>query len=322
MAYYLGFDAGGTKTECALAQDETVLACATGGTIKVMRASYEQAQAHLDELLQAIVAQTGIDLHAVSRTCVGLAGISVPRVADFVRQALHARVGGEVLLAGDEEIALDAAFRGGAGVLVIAGTGSNLIARSRAGQLIHIGGWGPVVADEGSGNWIGKQAVRAIFDALDRDETTLLQDAIMREWHLPDIGSLIDCANQSPGPDFSKLTAIVVECAQQGDLHAKRILYQAGEDLGMYAALALRRVRALEPQDARASAASHELPEIAFIGSVLRHVAQVRDAMCAAVRREFPHVSVRMEAVNAVEGALWRAREAFLLANNSPSTRR
>ena len=40
-------------------------------------------------------------------------------------------------------------------------------------KLVHVGGWGPVLADEGSGVWIGKQAVRAIFDALDHDETTL-----------------------------------------------------------------------------------------------------------------------------------------------------
>ena len=67
---------------------------------------------------------------------------------------------GDILLAGDEEIALDAAFSGGAGVLVVAGTGSNLIGRAGDGRLIHVGGWGPVLADEGLGK-LDRKAGRA-----------------------------------------------------------------------------------------------------------------------------------------------------------------
>ncbi len=37
---------------------------------------------------------------------------------------------GELILLGDVEIALDAAFHGGAGVLVLAGTGSNVAGRT------------------------------------------------------------------------------------------------------------------------------------------------------------------------------------------------
>ena len=242
MAYYLGLDAGGTQTECALADDEAVLAHATAGSIKTMHVPVEQAEENLDELLRAVSGQSGVSLDSILCTCVGLAGISVPRIADWTRQALASRVSGEILLAGDEEIALDAAFPGGAGVLVVAGTGSNIIGRSITGQIIHVGGWGPVLADEGSGSWIGKQAVRAIFDALDRGETTLLLERILHQWGLTDIGSLIDRANQLPGPDFSALTRIVAECARQGDRCASQVLGKAGQALGMCAVLAAQRV--------------------------------------------------------------------------------
>ncbi len=301
MAYYLGLDAGGTKTECALAHDGTILARAASGTIKVMRTSAEEAENNLNALLQAVSTQSGISLDAISCTCVGLAGISVSRVAEWVRQALRARVSGAVLLSGDEVIALDAAFFGGPGVLVMAGTGSNIIARSTEGHLIHVGGWGPALADEGSGNWIGKQAVRAVFDALDRDEPTLLLEKIMETWNLPDIASLIDLANQSPGPDFSKLTPLVVDCTQRGDGYAQRVLQEAGEKLGLYTVLALRRLQAAEM-------ANNKLPEVAFTGSILRHIAPVREAMCSTILREVPGVRIQAHAVDPVEGALWRAR--------------
>ena len=307
MAYYLGLDAGGTKTECALAHDSTILARATAGTIKLMRASTEEAEHNLDSLLQSVSTQAGVMLSSITCTCVGLAGISVPRIADWVRQSLHARVSGDVLLSGDEVIALDAAFPGSAGVLVMAGTGSNIVARSSQGDLIHVGGWGPAVADEGSGNWIGKQAVRAIFDAMDRNETTLLLPAVLSVWELPDVGSLIDRANQSPSPDFSKLTPVVVHCAEQKDPYAQRILQQAGKDLGTYALLALQRAHVLEP-------AQVALPEIAYTGSVLRHIAPVRESMFATIRLEVPGVVLQAKAVDPVEGALWRARQHSSLA--------
>ena len=301
MAYYMGLDAGATKTDCALAEDDTILARAAGGTIKTLQASPREAAENLDALLKNIAAQSGVSLDSITCTCVGLAGYSVPRVLEWARQALRARVGGEILLLGDHEIALDAAFHGGAGVLVVAGTGSNIIARTDAGQLIHVGGWGPVVADEGSGNWIGRQAVRAIFDALDRDEATTLLERVFDYWELSDVGGLIELVNQSPGPDFSKLAPLVVECAGQKDPRASRVLQQAGNALGMYAALAAQRVQAIEPENT-------PLPEVAFTGSVLQHIAAVRDAMCATLRRELRDVRIQMTPVESVRGALWRAR--------------
>lgn len=302
MTYYLGLDAGGTRTECALAQDDTILARASGGTIKILRTSTADAEKSLEDLLQSVSRQSGVALDSIACTCVGLSGFSVSWVADWVRQALHARLSGDVLLAGDEEIALDAAFSGGAGVLVVAGTGSNLIGRSRDGRVIHVGGWGPALADEGAGSWIGKQAVRAIFDALDRDATTLLLKKVLQAWVLPDVGSLIDRANQIPEPDFSGLTPIVVECAQLGDAYATGVLKRGGEFLGMFAALAVQRVRKLD-------GASAAPCEVAFTGSILRQIAPVREAMFAAIRHEIPAVRIRTEAVDSVQGALWRARQ-------------
>lgn len=308
MAYYLGLGAGGTKTECAIAHDRVILARATSGTIKIMRASTEEAGQNLDSLLQAAATQSGISLNSIACTCVGLAGISVPRIAEWARHALRARVSGEILFSGDEEIALDAAFFGCPGVLVIAGTGSNIIVRSSEGKLIRVGGWGPTLADEGSGNWIGKQAVRAVFDALDHDEPTLLLKNIMETWNLPGLSSLIDLANQSPSPDFSNLTPVVVNCAQQGDSYAQRVLRQAGEHLGTFAALALHRLQSVE--HAKLDRANVELPQIAFTGSILRRITSAREAMCATLRREVPGASIRTTAVDPVEGALWRARHS------------
>ncbi len=303
MAYFLGLDAGATRTRCVLADNDKILARASSGTIKIMHRTVADVQKNLDDLLREVAAESGISLHSIACTCVGLAGISVPRVADWVRNELHARVSGDILLVSDGTIALDAAFSGGAGVIVAAGTGSNVIGRASDGRVAQVGGWGPVVADEGSGTWIGKRAVRAVFDALDRDEETLLMKKIQEAWALPSIRNLVDVVNRIPGPEFSQLTPVVVECAQRGDPDAIRILEEAGEYLGMYAVLAAKRVMKMESQGAA-------LPEAAFTGSVLSEIAPVRKAMIAYLLRELPGIRIRMEAVDPVLGALWRARSA------------
>ena len=155
MSYFLAIDAGGTKTQCLLADETRVLARATTGTVKLMRIGEAEATAQLKAMLAEVAATAGVSLDQVTRTCFGLAGISGPAVRAWADKSIAELVGGELLLCGDEEIALDAAFAGGPGILVVAGTGSNAIGRSVTGEIFGAGGWGPVLGDEGSGTWIG-----------------------------------------------------------------------------------------------------------------------------------------------------------------------
>jgi glucosamine kinase len=168
MPLYLAVDAGGTKTRCLLADASRVLARASTGTVKLMRVSEAEAEARLRAMLDQVASAAGVSLDHVTRTCFGLAGLSSPAVRAWATRAVSANVGGSLLLCGDEEIALDAAFAGGPGILVIAGTGSNAIGRAPGGSLFGAGGWGPVLGDEGSGYWIGLAAIRAALRVQDR----------------------------------------------------------------------------------------------------------------------------------------------------------
>src|ERR1700722_1177577 len=125
MKYYLALDVGGTKTDYALADETREIARVRTGTIKRMRADDATATGHLESALEELTSISGISMHEIQRTCIGTAGESVPLVADWLRTAFATRVSGELLLLGDVEIALDAAFPGQPGIVAIAGTGSN-----------------------------------------------------------------------------------------------------------------------------------------------------------------------------------------------------
>ncbi len=301
MSFFLAVDAGGTKTDYLLADDTRLLARVQTGTIKRMRTDNDTAVANLDSALSQLSSSTGIAMSRVTRTCIGTAGETVPLVADWLRESFNDRVAGQLILLGDVEIALDAAFPGGRGVVVIAGTGSNVAGRTASGRLTSAGGWGPALADQGSGHRIGHEALRALFLAHDEGHSTLLLPAILSFWELTSLDHLVAYANVLPAPDFSRLTALVLDCANQGDALARSVLQREGEDLAYLVRLVMRRLR-LESKD------DTWVPSLAFAGSIMEKVAPVRNALIAAVKREFPSTITLDGVVDPISGALWHAR--------------
>jgi N-acetylglucosamine kinase-like BadF-type ATPase len=305
MAYFLGLDAGGTKTTCALADDTQVLAREIGGSIKPLRVTIEQAQQNLAALLNKIGKQSSVDLSTISASCIGAAGARLPQTDGWMRQILSQCASGEIVVCGDEEIALDAAFPGATGVLAMAGTGSNVMGRTSRGEMLNVGGWGPVLGDQASGHWIGVQALRSACRARDFGQPTLILDRAIRHWSANSLDEIVDIGNRTPPPDFSQLAPIVFECAEQGDAVALTVLELGGRILGEDAVEAFRHVRNLDP-DA-------PVPGIAYTGSILEKVGFVRQSMIETIHRSLPSVYILPEAVDPIQGALWRARQAIKL---------
>jgi N-acetylglucosamine kinase-like BadF-type ATPase len=307
MSLFLAIDAGGTKTQCLIADGERVLARASTGTVKLMRVSEQEATARLQAMLAEVAVAAGVSLGQVTRTCFGLAGVSGPAVQAWARRTVTAVVAGELILYGDEEIALDAAFAGGPGILVIAGTGSNAIGRSASGEHFGAGGWGPVLGDEGSGYWIGRESIRAALRAQERTGVGGVSSCLLREierhWELGSVAELVAMANQrtfsggaSP-PDFAALAPVVARCAERGDALAAGILERAGEELAELVSVVFHKMHAGPTEIG-----------VAFTGSVLAQIATVRGAMVARLAVAVPSARVRDAAVDPLDGALLRAR--------------
>jgi len=305
MPYFLAIDAGGTKTTALLADESRVLARSSTGTIKVLRTTEQTAEARLTALLEELSAKAGVPLTKITRTCIGAAGASVDAVRRWSQETLERHVGGDVLVCGDEEIALDAAFPGMPGILVIAGTGSIVLGRCSDGSLHTAGGWGPVLGDEGSGYWIGVEAIRTALRAQDRQVNSCLLADIQRHWKLDSLQALIEMANRQPVPDFSSLARVVSDCAAGGDGLALSLLQRAGMELADTISLVHSKMMAEgcdEPAGAKTTIG------VAYTGSVLAHIAPVREAMAFVLKKSMPHAVVMDAPVDALDGALWRAR--------------
>lgn len=290
MAYLLGIDAGGSKTEAALSDGVRVLARAQGESVKVLRVPEVIAEARLEELLERLSTQAHVALREVTATCAGASGASVPRVKEWLEWTLIKMTSGRVEVCGDEEIALDAAFEGGPGALVIAGTGSNAVARDALGRMFRAGGWGPAIGDEGSGVWIGREAVRRAAREKDERGESALMKVLMHAWGCETVDELVARAHGEA--DWAALAPAVGRAARDGDELARIILRHAGEELAWLAAMMAQQAR---------------VTEIAWTGNVLARIDGVGAAMQAALSREVPGVRLMDEPADSVMGALWRA---------------
>jgi glucosamine kinase len=306
MQVFLGVDAGGTKTTFVLGDAERELARVRTGTIKRMKADAAIAEANLLDGLRQIEEKTGVAPREIARCCIGTAGETVHLVTDWLREAFAKYVGGKLVIVGDVEIALDSAFFGQRGVLVLAGTGSNTAGRAATGKIVRAGGWGPALADQGSGHFIGLEVLRRGFLAIDqRRGSRILEDA-MRHWKLGSLAELIEFANANPAPEYSRLAPLVVSAAGEGDTVACEVLEQGGRDLAMLAGLVIEHIRAVE----NAAGIPFSAPAVAVAGSILEKVDLLRKALTDSLRERYAEIVVLDQVADPPAGALWAARQA------------
>ncbi len=301
MPYYLGIDGGGTKTTCVVGDATTLIATTTAGPSNIVRVGEAETRESLHRAVRQTCAAAGISPEQVSRTCVGGSGAARPELAVIVREILAEILSTPIDVVGDMEIALEAAFHAGPGVIVIAGTGSIAYGRDRQGRTLRAGGWGFEIGDEGSAHWIGRAAVNALLRASDRSPAAAqssLADGLLKTWQVSSLSDLARAANSTPPPDFASLFRAVVESNNE---LARQVLSNAGRELAEIADTVMGR---LFPQDQTGSV------PVAMIGGVFRHSDVVREVFYNELRRLDARSLINSHVVEPVEGALQMARRA------------
>jgi N-acetylglucosamine kinase-like BadF-type ATPase len=303
MAYFAGIDGGGSKTAAAVGDDLKVLGRATAGASKIARVGEAEAAHAIEIALEEACRQSNIDRNQLQRICIGLAGAARSEVVQAVSRIMREIVRSPVDVVGDMVIALQAAFGDGEGAIVIAGTGSICFGRDQRGTTARAGGWGSIISDEGSGEWIGRRAVALALRAHDAGRHTALLPALFTAWKAGTRDQISTIANANPPPDFSQLFPHVLEAEQAGDSLAIQILTEAGTEL---AALAEIVIRKLWPGGRAAN--------LRLTGGVFQNSQRVRETFASALKTDFPQIKIEHEEVEPVLGALALARRAAMEA--------
>jgi glucosamine kinase len=292
MPLYLGIDAGGTKTDCAVSNGAELLGQATGASCKLARVGKERGRENLQAVIRQATQAAGIEASTIQHVCIGMSGASLAEAVHWAQQTIRELIpGSTIYVAGDHVIAHRAAFGTSPGVLVISGTGSIAFGRNQNGETARAGGWGPNVSDEGSAFWVGREAVTAALHAFDFGNANGLLATIAESWKVaPE--EVIRMANASE-PRFPELAGPVVNAAEQGDDTARAIMERAGQALAGLASAVIKR---LWP--------SGGVVPVALAGGVLQGSSLVRHAFREAMKAEQPQAAVSFAFVRPVLGAL------------------
>ncbi|HEY2117345.1 MAG TPA: BadF/BadG/BcrA/BcrD ATPase family protein [Candidatus Angelobacter sp.] len=292
MPLYLGIDAGGTKTDCAVSNGAELLGQATGASCKLARVGKVRGRENLQTVIRQATQAAGVEASTIQHVCIGMSGASMAEAVHWAQQTIRELIpDSTIYVAGDHVIAHRAAFGTSPGVLVISGTGSIAFGRNQSGETARAGGWGPNVSDEGSAFWVGREAVTAALHAFDFGNANGLLATIAESWKVaPE--EVIRMANASE-PRFPELAGPVVNAAEQGDDVARAIMERAGAALAGLASAVIKR---LWP--------SGGVVPVALAGGVLQGSQMVRHAFREAMKAEQPQAAVSFAFVRPVLGAL------------------
>ncbi len=311
----LGLDVGGTTTRALVADlsgDRLGYGTAAGGN----------PTAHtVDTAVEAIgtavrAALANLDPARVRTATIGLAGgakLTEPAAAARFDAMWHAAG-----LRCDYHVVSDAlvAFAAGTpepdGTVLIAGTGAiaTHVVNRRSVRIADGHGW--LLGDDGSGFWLGRQAVRHTLRTLDRDGersplvravlTTVLGSEEVAPHPRVTVNALINAVTAQPPVTLSRLAPLVIRTAAS-DPAAHRIVTEAAAHL-------VETVATVRPADARSP--------IVFAGSVLTGAvpsspteddagdSPVARSVRATLTQRWPDAEVRI-ARDGAGGAAWLA---------------
>ncbi|NUQ92379.1 MAG: hypothetical protein HOQ26_05615 [Gemmatimonadaceae bacterium] len=306
-AIVVGVDGGGTKTRVIVADESgKPLADLEGPASAVRPGQAERSAEVIAETVRRALDEAEMSNVVPRVICVGVAGVGREPERQALWQALAGReLADEVVVHADATIALDDAFGDGAGVLLIAGTGSVAFGRSPAGVVARCGGWGPNIGDEGSGAWIGRRALSVVTAASDgREPETALTGAILTAAQVNDVNDLIAWAAGATPAMLATLAPAVISEADAGDLRSNAILSMAVEELVLH-------VRALARElfmDERAAV------PVALTGGLLRRGTTLRKRLEQRMKSAVPGAQLQGGDVDAARGAV-RGALRFLGGN-------
>ncbi|MET0553315.1 MAG: BadF/BadG/BcrA/BcrD ATPase family protein [Vicinamibacteria bacterium] len=242
MRYVLGIDAGGSKTVGLLADEQGHV---VGETRTDAANLYTHGELAVERAFDAVEEAIGRERRP-SAVCVGIAGVDRPHDKAVVLGALR-RLGfrERVLAVNDAVIALFAGAPERFGIVVLAGTGSICYGAARDGRMARSGGYGSLLADEGSGYWLGHQALRASVRALDgRGPATRLQALTFAALEAESMADVVKRVYEEALPKhrIAALAPLVEEARVAGDAVAAGIVREAGAELALSAASVARQL--------------------------------------------------------------------------------
>ena len=223
----LGIDGGGSRCRARLCNIAgATLSEGVAGAAN-LRLGVEQSFASVLQATIQCMNGAGLSSHDFERVvaCVALAGASEPSQLEAARRHEHPyRI---AVFVTDAQAACVGAHGGRDGGIIVIGTGSIGWAELN-GQQYQVGGWGWPISDEGSGAWLGCEALRRTLWAHDgRMPWSALLRSLFAKFR-SDPHAIVHWMTDASPKDFATFAPDIVEHALANDPVAAELLRLAG----------------------------------------------------------------------------------------------
>jgi len=243
------------------------IATARAGSLNYLAVGYETARASLQEIIN----QINMPIYAAFIGNAALAGPApeseLHALCDGILEPVHLAMDSDVF------IALEAMNTPGPCAVAIAGTGS--MAAGRAGEacpILHTGGWGWMLGDEGSGFHIAWEGIRAALRGHEGSgPATSLTGQLCRHYGASEPEDLLRIFYDPP-KEPREIASFARAVLNSEDKAAREIVSRCAESFA-------HTVRAL----------LRNLPEntqLGLWGGMFQHSGAYREAFCAALEKE------------------------------------
>lgn len=235
--YFMGVDAGGTKTSFVLAGDDGQIVARhlAGGGGFIARGEHG-IRALISDGVQALCDSAAIDRARIAAAGLGFPGYGEAEGSEQqIVRACEAAIGaGKVVCESDSYLGWAGSLAMRPGINCVAGTGSICYGVNDAGASARSGGWG-AYCDEGSCRWIGERLIQVFTRQSDgRMARTQLYAMFKRHFGIARDLHFIAPLNHEIGGDASKtaqLQRLLKEMYDAGDPHAEAIYREAAQEL-------------------------------------------------------------------------------------------
>jgi N-acetylglucosamine kinase-like BadF-type ATPase len=238
MTIVLAVDGGGSKTHLAICDESgAVLGAATAGPSNWETVGLRGAADTIGDAFEKALAASGVRRDQIEAAAFGLAGVDWPSDVDRLTTALASlRLTCPMTLVNDSFIALRAGAQAPWGVVVIAGTGTVVAGRNRAGETFRTLGLGRLLGDDGSASDVAEQVVRAVARAyVGRAPATSLTEGLRALMGAGSVEEMLEEYSRGGEPELDA-APLALEQAARGDAVAVGIIEWAAGELGNAAA--------------------------------------------------------------------------------------
>lgn len=299
MTYFLGVDAGNTKTIALVAHaDGHVVGTGRSGCGDIYVASRGEEIPSVNAAVEEALSAAGLRASEISAGGFSMAGADYAEDFTFIESAMRrASYGKSITVVNDGIGPLWANAEDGVGVAVTCGTGAATGARNADGRLWHSSFW----QNPTGGHDLGWKVLHAAFAAeLGTGPKTALSERVLVFFGESDVEQILHRLTRRGAKEGHKVRHLVVELlnvAHESDPVATRIVQAHGEGLGAIASVAARKV-----------GLGDEPFPLVLAGGVLRHHTHLlADALVGRVRAEMPLVQPVVSRFEPVVGALLMA---------------